>query len=106
MLAIIISIITITISITLTFCLGINTVYWFQGRRVVRVGNGGQVTCPRSHSWEVSEARFEPRTSHLQAWLFFSSWNQYYILVPRQKSGKGRQWGSNDLLRVTQLGSV
>ena len=43
----------------LTFLLGINTVYWFQSRRMVRVGNGVQMTCPGSHSWEVSEARFE-----------------------------------------------
>ena len=50
---------------TFTFCLGINTVHWFQVTRVVRVGNGGQVTCPGSHSWDVSEARLEPRTSHL-----------------------------------------
>ena len=28
------------ISPYLTFCLRINTVYWFQGRRVVRVGSG------------------------------------------------------------------
>ena len=27
-------------------------------------------------------------------------------LVSRQKSGKGRPWGSSDLPRVTQLGSV
>ena len=26
----------------------------------------GKVTCPGSHSWEVSEARFEPRTSKSQ----------------------------------------
>ena len=45
--------------------LGINTVYWFQGRRVVRVGHGGQVTCPGSHSWEVSGARLESRISCL-----------------------------------------
>ena len=27
-------------------------------------------------------------------------------LFQRQKNGKGRQWGSSDLPRVTQLGSV
>ena len=36
----------------------------------------------------------------------FPSWNKCYVLVPRQKNGKGRQWGSSDLPRVTQLGSV
>ena len=35
-----------------------------------------------------------------------TSENQYYVLAPRQKSGKGRQWGSSDLPRVTLLGSV
>ena len=37
---------------------------------------------------------------------YLPSWNQYCVLVPRQKGGKGRQWGSSDLPRVTQLGSV
>ena len=37
---------------------------------------------------------------------YLPSWSQYYVLVPRRKSGKGRQWGSSDLPRVTQLGSV
>ena len=43
----------------------LSIIFSVYNRRVVRVGNGGQVTCPGSYSWEGSEAIFEPGTSHL-----------------------------------------
>ena len=52
----------------------------------------------------VAIRKMKPHAIFLTPYL--PSWNQYCVLFPRQKSGKGRQWESGDLARATQLGSV